>query len=98
MCLRHGQKSFEQIVRESTCQRLQRVQHRRYDDDFTAFPSCIGVAGANPFAALELGVFRDLWLLFRRTRSEKKPGVKTAWRKRGRDPSAGKSEIARIQV
>src|SRR5258708_34922778 len=74
------------------------MQHRRYHDNFTAFPFCIRVARANPLATLQFRIFRNPGLLLCRTVSEKKPGVETTRRKRGSYPAANENEGTRVEM
>src|SRR6266404_825989 len=97
-CLRHRKKSFGQIIGQASCQRLQRMQYRRYRDNFTALPFRIGITRANPLAALQLRIFRYFRMLLCRTGSEKKPRVKTTGRKGRSHPAPNEGEVIGVEM
>src|SRR5581483_7043031 len=66
-----GEKSLNQIVRQTTRESLQRMQNWRRRQDLVAFPFFVGLTRADPFATCQLCVARDMGLLFRRTAYDK---------------------------
>src|SRR6266404_1771769 len=96
--LRQRKKSFNQIICQTRCQCLQRMQDGRHRDNFAASPLFISIAGADPLATLQFRISRHFRLLLCRTVSEKKPGVETTRRKRRCYPAAHKSEVTRVEM
>src|SRR5438128_11184797 len=74
------------------------MQRRRHGQYLRAFPARMSFPRGNPFAGFEFSVSGYVGFLFWRTIGKKKPGIKAARAEWRRQPTAGKGEIARVQM